>query len=71
MKGKASAELQWTGAAGTEVTIMVNNAAAAAVPNSGSYSYRATARRQTMYRFQVCEAGGGATRCSAELTVAM
>lgn len=71
VKGKASAELQWTGAAGTEVTILVNSAAAATVANSGSYSYRATARRQTMYRFQVCEAGGGATRCSAELTVAM
>ena len=71
VKGKASAELQWTGAEGVDVVILANGAPAATVPNSGSYSYRATARRQTTYRFQVCEAGGGASRCSSELTVTM
>jgi subtilisin family serine protease len=71
VKGKASAELQWSGAEGTQVVIVVNGAAVATVPNSGSYSYRATARRQTTYRFQVCEAGGGAPRCSSELPITM
>jgi hypothetical protein len=71
VKGKASAELQWNGAEGSAVVIVVNGAATATVPNSGGYSYRATARRQTMYRFQVCEAGGGASRCSSEVAVSM
>ena len=71
VKGKASAELRWNGAESSTVVIVVNGAAAANVPNSGSYSYRATARRQTTYRLQVCEAGGGASRCSSEIAVSM
>ena len=71
VKGKASADLQWSGAGGAVVSVVLNGAPTATVPNSGGYSFPATARRQTSYRFRICEAGGGTSRCSSELTVMM
>jgi hypothetical protein len=50
--------------------VRVDGAVTATVPNSGTYTYRATKRGQSTYRLQVCETGEGGI-CSPEVRVTM
>jgi hypothetical protein len=60
IKGEWYADLSWSGAAGTEVTISRNGGAVIAVPNSGTYSELLGKHVSGSYLFEVCESGGGA-----------
>ena len=71
VKGKAQAELTWTGAGTTSAAILVNGAVVATVPNTGAYTYRASGRGQSTYRFRVCETGTTEAICSAEYQITM
>jgi subtilisin family serine protease len=69
VKGKAHAELVWSGAGTTSAAIMVNGAVVATIPNTGTYTYRASGRGQSTYRFRVCETGTTEAICSAEYQI--
>lgn len=71
VKGRATADLRWSGAASASVSILVNGAVVATTANGGSYSYRSPARGSATYQFQVCETGVSAPICSATVQVYM
>jgi subtilisin family serine protease len=68
-KGKVSIDLAWRGATSSMVTILVNGANAATVPNSGAYVWRASARGSATYLVQLCEAEVAAPACSEKRSV--
>ena len=71
IKGKAQAELVWSGAGTPNTTILMNGAVVATTPNSGTYTYRASGRGQSTYRFRVCETGTTEAICSADYQITM
>ena len=64
-KGKVSVDLAWRGATSATVTILVNGTGVGSVPNTGSYTWRPSARGTVTYQVQVCEAGVPDAVCSA------
>ncbi len=63
VKGKAAAELTWSGAETATVSVLVDGAFVAAV-SGGSYAYPSPTRGQTTRTFQVCETAASGGICS-------
>jgi PKD repeat protein len=66
VKGLQKADLEWTGASGTNVDVY-RDAAPTPLPNDGSYTDNIDQRGGGSYIYQVCEAG--TSTCSADATV--
>ena len=68
VRGLKKADLEWTGASGTNVDVYRDGALIATTANDGSYTDNIDQRGGGSYIYQVCEAGGTLT-CSAVATV--
>ena len=69
VKGVQRADLTWTGATTSNVTIARNGGVIATVPNSGAYTDNIGSKGSGTYMYRVCEAGGGGL-CSNVVTIA-
>ena len=65
-KGNRQANLNWTGATGSNVDIFVNGSFNTATANDGAVSF--TVSKNSTYTFKVCETGS-ATACSGDLVL--
>ena len=65
VKGLQTADLTWSGAAGTSVDVFRNGSKVATTANSGSYTDNIGAKGSGSYTYLVCEAG--TSTCSANV----
>jgi PKD repeat protein len=57
VKGTKMADLTWTGASSTNVTIWVDGSVVATTPNDGAYTHNFNSKGGGSYTLRVCEAG--------------